>query len=101
VYFRSQLFGMLHDEYGCDPPEMVNEAIDGFLKDVTTGDYEASVIMADDDEPLVEGDLDVDAEHVYNTQRYWDLPEAPVDAVGLEDVELPPNDYDLRDEEGL
>lgn len=89
MYYNKDLATMLEEEFFVDP-SLVHNAVDSFVQDLRNNKYEHSIILVDGDEDVsIEGDLEEDAEHVYSTQRYWNLPEAPVDAVGLEDVELP------------
>lgn len=105
MYFRSQLEGMLVREFGADD-DMAADAIDAFFKKIQkAGSNYPSVILSDDDETIVEGDLEEDAEHVYSTQEYWkpaDVVEPGDTPLGVEDVELPELPYrDKLDDEDL
>jgi hypothetical protein len=101
VYFRSDLVAMLTKEFDADD-QMAGDAVDSFVKEVAAGKYEPSTMLADVEggEDVIEGDIEVDAEYVYDTQRYWDLSEAPVTAVGLEDVPLADWEEKLLREDG-
>jgi hypothetical protein len=92
VYFSKDLMKKLEEEFEADPA-MSQTAVEAFVQDLMNSKYEPSAILTSNGDVSIEGDIEVDAEFVYDTQRYWDLPEAPVDAVGLVDVELP-DDYE-------
>lgn len=93
MYFRSQLTNMLIDDFTCDP-ELVGPVVDSFLSELgKPNSQHASVILSDDDVegPIVEGDLEEDAEYVYNHQVYWEQPDESheVKVSAIEVVELP------------
>lgn len=88
-YTDADLKDILVREFGADD-DLVEQAVGRFISDVKNDLYIKSFIMADYTDVLIHGDIDEDAEYVYSHQEYWNLPEAPVDSVGLEDVSLPP-----------
>ncbi len=103
MYFGSELRGMLVREFGADD-ESVSNAVDNFLAEVVAGKYLPSAVLADNNEDImIEGDLEADAEHVYDTQKYWDLPDqedTPVPSVENVDLPLAPWEEALLREDG-
>jgi len=76
-YTRQDLIDTLCDEYDCEDSTVTENAVDAFLETIYEGPNEEtnSVVLTDREDdfgnPIIEGDLIEDAEHVYSRQVYW------------------------------
>ena len=101
MYSRRQLLTALIDKFGADE-ELAGSAIDKFVDDLSNGDEFISFVLDPyEDDPIIEGDLELDSEFVYSNSYYWEtsgsVQEVPR---GIANIELPPYEDKLISEDG-
>jgi hypothetical protein len=93
-YDRDELINALVHDYSVDEAWAANVA-DKFLDAVDDHSYDESFIAHRyaDGSVVVEGDLDVDAQYIYDTHENWNTIPPMNDKHQTEIVELPGDDY--------
>jgi len=102
VYTKADMLDHLEKEWSTDPGQLTQEAVRRFFEDLQNGRYAPSAML---DDFHVEGDLEVDAEFVYNNQQYWNLemnttPD-PEQVREINDLSLPYSDKLIKEDDEL